>query len=225
MNKKILASIFVIGILALAMGYGTYSYFSDTETSTDNTFTAGTLHTALSNDGVNWFVDVTHTWVSPSNWAPGEYVESKLYIRNDGTINVMHVAYEAYNLGGTGLADAVLLTKIVYTEGGVAYDVTDWFKVTAGMDVNSDGKITLREFVDGWPYAMKFWTGAWGGSTEYLTASGGNSQYLLLGFTFDSAAGNEYQGKTASFDLEVRAYQSWLQAPYIAKGAGCYGYA
>jgi predicted ribosomally synthesized peptide with SipW-like signal peptide len=43
MNKKILASIFVIGILALAMGYGTYSYFSDTETSTGNKFQAGTL--------------------------------------------------------------------------------------------------------------------------------------------------------------------------------------
>jgi len=41
--NKVLASMLVIGILALAVGWGTYSYFSDTETSSGNTFTAGTL--------------------------------------------------------------------------------------------------------------------------------------------------------------------------------------
>lgn len=42
-SKKVLASIFIIGLLALALGYGTYSYFSDTETSIGNIFTAGTI--------------------------------------------------------------------------------------------------------------------------------------------------------------------------------------
>jgi len=51
MNKKILASIFVIGLLAFAMGYGTYSFFSDTEKSTGNVFTAGTIDIAV--DGEN----------------------------------------------------------------------------------------------------------------------------------------------------------------------------
>jgi len=46
-SKKILASIFVIGILAFAMGWGTYSYFSDTEKSTGNVFTAGTIDIAV----------------------------------------------------------------------------------------------------------------------------------------------------------------------------------
>jgi predicted ribosomally synthesized peptide with SipW-like signal peptide len=51
MNKKILASIFVIGMLAFAMGWGTYSFFSDTEKSTGNVFTAGTIDIAV--DGQN----------------------------------------------------------------------------------------------------------------------------------------------------------------------------
>jgi predicted ribosomally synthesized peptide with SipW-like signal peptide len=42
-NKKVLASVFIISMLAFSLGYGTYSYFSDTETSKGNTFTAGTL--------------------------------------------------------------------------------------------------------------------------------------------------------------------------------------
>jgi len=33
----------MIGVVTMAVGMGTYAYFSDTETSADNTFTAGTL--------------------------------------------------------------------------------------------------------------------------------------------------------------------------------------
>jgi predicted ribosomally synthesized peptide with SipW-like signal peptide len=54
MNKKILASIFVIGILAFAMGWGTYSYFSDTEKSVGNVFTAGTIDITVTGDGYTW---------------------------------------------------------------------------------------------------------------------------------------------------------------------------
>jgi len=42
-NRKVLISLFIIGILALGIGWGTYSLFSDTETSSGNTFTAATL--------------------------------------------------------------------------------------------------------------------------------------------------------------------------------------
>jgi len=52
MNKKILISLSVIAaIAALAIG-GTIAYFSDTETSTGNTFTAGKLDLIVDIDGV-----------------------------------------------------------------------------------------------------------------------------------------------------------------------------
>jgi predicted ribosomally synthesized peptide with SipW-like signal peptide len=47
MNKKILMSIFIIGLLAFGLGWGTYSYFSDTEKSVGNVFTAGTIDIAV----------------------------------------------------------------------------------------------------------------------------------------------------------------------------------
>ena len=51
MNKKILISLSVIAaVAAIAIG-GTVAYFSDTETSTGNTFTAGTLDLVLDIDG------------------------------------------------------------------------------------------------------------------------------------------------------------------------------
>jgi len=65
MNRKILISLFVIGILALSIGWGTHSLFSDTETSKDNIFTAGTLDLKVNgNDD-----PVAH--VTVSNIAPG----------------------------------------------------------------------------------------------------------------------------------------------------------
>jgi len=78
MNRKILISIFVIGILALAVGWGTYSYFSDTETSSGNTFTAGTLDLKVNdNDDPN----VVHVEIGPiypgwgtgTEWGRGTY--------------------------------------------------------------------------------------------------------------------------------------------------------
>jgi len=41
--RKILTAIFVVGLVATIAGAGIYAYFSDTETSTSNIFTAGTL--------------------------------------------------------------------------------------------------------------------------------------------------------------------------------------
>jgi len=79
MNKKILASIFVIGMLALAMGYGTYSYFSDTETSTGNVFTAGTVDISVA--GANpWTGTYTVADIEPSYTG---YINFR--VRNVGT--------------------------------------------------------------------------------------------------------------------------------------------
>jgi len=58
MNTKILASFLIIGLVASAIGMGTYAFFSDTETSTGNTFTAGSidLKIDLDRDGSNVWV-------------------------------------------------------------------------------------------------------------------------------------------------------------------------
>jgi len=53
-NKKILTSVFMIGLLAFGLGWGTYSYFSDTETSTGNVFTAGTIDITVTGEGYTW---------------------------------------------------------------------------------------------------------------------------------------------------------------------------
>jgi len=102
MNKKILASIFVIGILALAMGYGTYSYFSDTETSTENQISAGVLNIQIK-DADQGFWDGTPVTASMSSPAGGlkpgqEFWTNVIELKNVGTIDAWYVYLHFYAL-------------------------------------------------------------------------------------------------------------------------------
>jgi predicted ribosomally synthesized peptide with SipW-like signal peptide len=79
-NRKVLISLFIIGILALGIGWGTHSLFTDTETSSGNTFTAATLD--LTVDGPGFSVPITL-----SNMKPGdESVYYKWILKNVGSI-------------------------------------------------------------------------------------------------------------------------------------------
>ena len=49
MNTRILTSLVIIGLVSIVLGMGTYAYFSDTETSTGNTFTAGSIDLKIDN--------------------------------------------------------------------------------------------------------------------------------------------------------------------------------
>jgi predicted ribosomally synthesized peptide with SipW-like signal peptide len=102
MNKKILASIFVIGLLAFGLGYGTYSYFSHTETSYDNTFTAGILSTS----------GVTRSFSCPSGWAPGDSFTATWDLTNTGNIPIKYLAVDLHHYRYTAdLADVIEITR------------------------------------------------------------------------------------------------------------------
>ena len=79
MNKKILFGILAIGLVSLVVGWGTYSQFSDTETST-TTFTAGSLDLTI-NDKNGETVTFTYT-----NLRPGNQPHYSLRLNNIGTI-------------------------------------------------------------------------------------------------------------------------------------------
>lgn len=80
MNVKILLSLLTIGVVSAATGYGTYAFFSDTEQSTANIFTAGDLDLTL--NGLN---GVTATIVG-TNFAPGDDTDGSVVLRNEGSI-------------------------------------------------------------------------------------------------------------------------------------------
>jgi len=217
MNKKIIfASIFVIGMLALAMGYGTYSYFTSTKSSTGNIFTSGTLNLQLSNDNVNWYDGVTTTWASPSGWAPGDEVTSSIYLRNTGSVAAEAVyAYWNNLVDPGGLSNVINVTWLSDTTW-IDHNSIEPF-VTA-YDANHDGSLTLAELVYGLshfnsaatpdPNQARFYADSDESYTHpVLTANAGNVFEIKMKYKFMETAGNEYQGKSATFDLTLSAWQ------------------
>lgn len=232
MHKKLLVGVMVIGLLALTMGFGTYAYFTDTGYSKNNLFSAGTLILKLQDNDESWRDNVTSTWSSPTNWCPGAAeVVNELEMKNTGTCGADLIAVHCSSLVEGGLENCTILTTITYTEGGsyLYSNLIDYYKNTGAtgkkMDRNQNGNVTLWEFCE-WSkdYSMVFWIGGWPPTQPYLDNIG-SVEKLKLGFTFDPNAGNECQGKTASFDLEVTAYQSYTQITLAGKGGTCYGYA
>jgi len=81
MDTRILMSILMIGVVAMAAGAGTFAQFSDTETSNGNTFTAGTLD-LLVNDG-NWDGSAVISW---ENKKPGDSGSYTFKLENNGNL-------------------------------------------------------------------------------------------------------------------------------------------
>ena len=83
--KKILISLAIIAVVAVVAFGATRAYFSDTETSSGNTFTAGTLDLNLNSDAA--FTVTASNLFAETTMAPGVSVGPKtLYFRNNGTI-------------------------------------------------------------------------------------------------------------------------------------------
>lgn len=214
MKKKILAAVVGLMLVAALAGAGTFAYFSDTETSSNNTFTAGTLDMALSNDGLFGGTDsVTGTWVSPANWAPGEEVSATLHFTNKGSVASPHIYFKFENLRPNGNGDGSnLANKIIVSELKERFNGVTTGNQAAYIDGqvgNRDGVLTLAEFAgfaNGWYGYYTF-----DDQSRDGVVLGPNDQKdydLILKLTFDPSAGNEYQGDTFSFDLTANATQN-----------------
>jgi predicted ribosomally synthesized peptide with SipW-like signal peptide len=229
MNKKILASIFVIGMLALAMGYGTYSYFSSTKTSTGNTFTIGTLSMG----------EVTASFSCPSTWGPGDSFTATWDLTNTGTMDIKYLAVDIHNYYGTAdLASVIEVTEFkeyIPGYGWIDNLVDPQFYQTLVKD--GVAPFTLKELMQSYvpSFGEPGWTagfvkdefGGWVKHTsDWITGYGydivpagtpaikvGGTYELLLTFKFMTSAGDAYQGATANMDITFMGIQDISQAP------------
>jgi len=228
MNKKLIfASIFVIGMLALAMGYGTYSYFSSTKTSYDNTFTAGILSMS----------EVTRSFSCPSTWAPGDSFTATWDLTNTGTIDIKYLAVDIHNYWGTAdLADVIEVTEFKeYIPGYGWIDNLGTAQNYQGSVGNLASPLTLKELMQsyfapepantagyvqdefgGWVRHTSDWITGYGYDTVPAGTPAmkvGGMYELLLTFKFMTSAGNAYQGATAHMDITFMGIQDISQAP------------
>lgn len=237
MNKKILASVIVIGILAFAMGLGTYSQFSDTNSSQYNTLTSGTLNIELSNDQTYWYGNVSNTWTTPGYWKPGDGFNSTLSVRNVGNIGCywLHFCIEDLT-GDTGtgsFADNIFVEEFCWwmfkPDGSLrwmvnwtAAGIAGWgpFDSTVDTDI-----MTLQEFFNAYPYGPMAWEDVPPG---ILGPNDGSVVKITMLLRFNPNAGNALQGKSCTFEARVWAAQSGYPVVYYPiwenGGSESYGY-
>ena len=188
-------------VLALGAMSAGIAYFSQQEAAAIS-MTAGTPDLQLSiDDGATWHNGVSMAF--PTDWAPGDSYSCEVWTKNVGNSGLWALYVTGNNLVGTGnLCDVVEITDVAYTDtcgwvhpaGGTYYD---------GFFGDNASPLTLRELGNGETNGehMAFCWGDCATEGDYLPPSEGRIQKFYIEFTFNQNAGNEYQGKTASFDL------------------------
>jgi len=77
----------IIAVASMLLGAGTVAYFSDTETSTGNTFTVGTLDLKVSHSSTGpWSDGVTGTWTLDDMKPGDETPLARVFFKNFGSI-------------------------------------------------------------------------------------------------------------------------------------------
>jgi predicted ribosomally synthesized peptide with SipW-like signal peptide len=205
--KKIIG-LALAGLLILGMaGYSTFAYFSDTETSTNNIFTAGTLDLKTNNAD-----SVTATWGNGSNpVAPGYSSSGTVTLKNSGTIAANHVdikftvgttsnagTYNATDLGDADITDM----STVMTVTALSYGGNDLLQ-TSGietLDAGTGGVLTLSELNN---YKI-----------ANLTAPGTNGstpQDFAMTIGIPTSVGNGIQGDAVNLTVTFGLFQDASQ--------------
>lgn len=198
---------------ATFVGGATFADFSNAGTSTGNTFTAGTLDMKI-----NGLDDVTEAvWKSPTNWAPGDEFTSQVKLNNVGTVNAKHVYFGFKDVtntspvaDNTNLLDKIIVTTITETFNGT--ETANQAAAVAAQVGDKNNVLTLKEFTDFMKNGYGYYSWDDKSGDGVILAAGkaaADSDYTLkLGFKFDSAAGNDYQGDTAGFTMMLNATQN-----------------
>src|SRR3989339_1504122 len=137
--KKIIISLAIVLAVGAIVTAATTAYFSDTETSTGNTFTAGTLTLDVLNQN-----ETTPLNVAVTNWAPGDEALVNFDVLNSGSLpmNIRGFAAGSWNFTPE-YPDKVKVTKVERWNDGwvtLASDsngITGWFYYSPnGQDAN-----------------------------------------------------------------------------------------
>lgn len=184
-NSRILLSAASIAAASALIIGATFAFFSDTETSTGNTLTAGTLNIEITDQNSD---NLFENEVLVTNWAPGEQRFVNFDVKNFGSLPVNLRGFAAGTWGNSTL-DSQNMVKVVQVE---RWDGATW----ANMMANSAG-------ITGYFY----WSPD-GLNSALYTLNAGDRAQLRLTVEFDAGANNDFQGLTFTASLQAEAKQT-----------------
>jgi len=217
-RRRVLGGLITVGGAAAAAGAGTFALFSDTEQSSGNTITAGTLDLALNPNSS------ASTPISFTNLKPGDSGTLAIELGNTGNINGDLTAVKIGSVSG-GTFSANLVTDSDGTG-------TDFESNPTGDGGELDDNLTVDAFLE----PSGSFTGSVGttqGSTTTRSGSetnivtsgtvlanaiGSNSlstslnppetKYFVLNYNLPSGTGNVVQGDSVEFDVQFQLDQA-----------------
>lgn len=196
--KKALISVIVIGLVAMTAGAGTFAYFSDTETSTGNTFTAGTLDLKI-RDSQGW----GDSGAADAEWTltdmkPGDSISGTIGLKNIGSIEADHLDIACSyviddpegpesdtqeNTPADYMADYMILVDMEYVHDG---SITDCLSLLTDNDGDGIDLLELKQQ----------------GLDDLSPAPDGvGDERLTMWLKFSEDAGNDFQGDTLTVTL------------------------
>ncbi len=182
--KKKIAMLLVSATLAIALlGGGVYAYFNDTEASSGNSFTAGSLDLVIGSAGV--------TTMSFTNLAPGYSGDDSIELRNDGSIA------GSLSMTVANLTDSEGATWEPETDVTAPGDLSKNVDVTIFLDANGNGNYDAGD--------SNLWTGKLNTMSSVNIDLGdlAGSASVRIGFywSVDTSVGNDIMGDVTTFDI------------------------
>lgn len=223
MNKKIVMSLSVIAAVAAVVIGGTSAFFSDTETSTGNTFTAGAIDLQVDSTAV-----YNGQPVSAATWALKDLVPTadKFFNFSDvkpgdtGSNSIsLHVinndAWVCASISNLVDADNTLTEpeSSVDTDGLLTGEMQENMAVTIWRDNGAGGGTAGNNVQDGSEptlYTGAPQAGTWAlyDSTTGTPLPGGSTGYVGVAWTLPLATGNEVQTDSLTGDISFSVVQS-----------------
>ena len=224
MNTRILMSILMIGVVAMAAGAGTLAFFSDTEESTGNTFTAGTLDLKVDwNESYNGTVIETQGETDNpgaifdlSDVKPGDYGEAtiSLHVYGNDAYGIMTIIPTSN--------DDVSSTEPELDAGDDEDNPTDeWDGELAqnmsvviwlddGDNVHEDGETVLYQgtLPDDPEEVLKLIIDADPGTTGIQPLEACTTYYIGIKWSIDSEVGNIIQSDKFTADISFYTEQA-----------------
>ena len=197
-NITILASIFIMTLVAAGVSVGTMAYFTDSESITGSSFTAGTVDVRLGGS-----LPFTGT-----NMAPGDTRTEYLIVVNDGSLDMLFRVY-ADNIDRPGFAGYFKVKVTMNPTTGTPPGIGSYTQYGPNDLVLHNGP--LNSFI-GVANAVDN-LGAWR-ETPSWPLNPGYAAVYQIDVTMDFSTPDAYQGLTLTADLIVEATQADNQATW-----------
>jgi spore coat-associated protein N len=197
--RKLLISLMTLVLVCSLVGGGVYAYFSDVETSTGNTFTAGTLDLNLDGDNTNVVK------FSVGNVAPGESGNGTWTVANVGTIDG-YLDLESISVTeGTGTSTDPELAD----EGGPdTAQLGNYLMTHIFIDTNNDGGWDAGETdifgTNAAPVAINTIAASY---ALNLSLTSGSTNYITLAWSVPGATNNVIQGDNVTLNMTFELQQ------------------